>query len=823
MNNGYPQYQPNYGFQQQGLHNQTPYGSSQYSYSPQPPVPQQQGYPSQQQNHQQVKQLPQHQGFAPQQQTHVPQQPAYVPQQQVKQVPQGYIPQQSSVPQVPNFQQPQVQHQNSVPQVPNHQQQNSVPQVPNFQQPQVQQQNSVPQVPNFQQGRVPQQQNSVPQVPNFQPGRVPQPGNHVQHQSPHSQNNSYQYADPRNTQNGTQLPPSVCNSQLPNNPEIFRCTVAAIPETPNLVKECRLPLGITLHPFRDQKNLHVIKATIVRCRYCRAYINPYVYLPDSRHWRCNICYRSNEEQYADPTTRPEIQHNTVEFIATSDYMLRPPQPACYFFVLDVSKAAVESGYLHIFAEQFLISLDLLPGGDQTLVGFMCVDAVLHWFQFLEGEDKPRHMISQDVDDPFVPVHGGIVVKLKVFRKAIESFVQSLPGLFEDGSAEDSNCLGSALQIAFSLINEVGGRVTVMQARLPNIGAGALKVRENKDNKTQNFGPATDFYKRLALESVGKQVSYDLFAFGKSASIDLATLAEMSKVSGGTVHHFPNFHAVRNIPQVKRFEKLFNRYLTRKIGFEAVLRIRCSRGVSLHTFYASERSMNGGDLADSREGVINAAVDAFTSYNKMHRLQSGWVYSHEAMQLKHFTKYILGLLKHRTFAASPSVTITTDEQVAMMLFFRSAPIEAITLEIYPSLYPVHELTPGNKDLPSRLPLSYEAVGQGGMYLLDTGNFVYLYVTVRTNHQLIEHCFGVNGFGNIDEELTIQQRDNPYSEALFTVIRSLQSARAGYFAPVVTIREDSHRRHLFTTRLIEDRTEKSHSLIEFYHHIQREFSK
>ena len=204
-------------------------------------------------------------------------------------------------------------------------------------------------------------------------------------------------------------------------------------------------------------------------------------------------------------------------------MLRPPQPACYFFVLDVSRTAIESGYLHIFAEQFLISLDLLPGGDQTLVGFMCVDAVLHWFQFIEGEDKPRHMISQDADDPFVPVHNGIVVKLKVFRKAIESFVQSLPGLFEEGTTEDSNCLGSALQMAFSLINEVGGRVTVMQARLPNIGVGALKSRENKDGKTQNFGPATDFYKRLALESVGKQVSYDLFAIGRNASIDLATL------------------------------------------------------------------------------------------------------------------------------------------------------------------------------------------------------------------------------------------------------------------------------------------------------------
>lgn len=53
-------------------------------------------------------------------------------------------------------------------------------------------------------------------------------------------------------------------------------------------------MGLTLHPFRDQRNLHILQTTIVRCRYCRTYINPYVYLSDSRHWRCNICYRSND-------------------------------------------------------------------------------------------------------------------------------------------------------------------------------------------------------------------------------------------------------------------------------------------------------------------------------------------------------------------------------------------------------------------------------------------------------------------------------------------------------------------------------------------------
>ena len=39
--------------------------------------------------------------------------------------------------------------------------------------------------------------------------------------------------------------------------------------------------------------------------------------------------------------------------------------------------------------------------------------------------------------------------------------------------------------------------------------------------------------------------------------------------------FPNLSP--KSPQLERLEKDFTRYLTRKLGFEAVLRVRCTRG------------------------------------------------------------------------------------------------------------------------------------------------------------------------------------------------------------------------------------------------------
>lgn len=38
--------------------------------------------------------------------------------------------------------------------------------------------------------------------------------------------------------------------------------------------------------------------------------------------------------------------------------------------------------------------------------------------------------------------------------------------------------------------------------------------------------------------------------------------------------------------VKSFKQCFERYLVRKIGFEAVMRVRCTRGLQIHTFHGN---------------------------------------------------------------------------------------------------------------------------------------------------------------------------------------------------------------------------------------------
>ncbi|XP_071412087.1 protein transport protein Sec24B isoform X3 [Pithys albifrons albifrons] len=400
------------------------------------------------------------------------------------------------------------------------------------------------------------------------------------------------------------VPVPNLNSELRKlncSPDSFRCTLTNIPQTQALLNKAKLPLGLLLHPFRDLTQLPVItSSTIVRCRSCRTYINPFVSFIDQRRWKCNLCYRVNDvpeefmynpltRSYGEPHKRPEVQNSTVEFIASSDYMLRPPQPAVYLFVLDVSHNAVEAGYLTIVCQSLLENLDKLPGDSRTRIGFITFDSTVQFYNLQEGLSQPQMLIVSDIDDIFLPTPDSLLVNLHESKELIKDLLNALPNMFTN-TRETHSALGPALQAAFKLMSPTGGRISVFQTQLPSLGAGLLHSREDPNQRSstkvvQHLGPATDFYKKLALDCSGQQTAVDLFLLSSQYS-DLASLACMSKYSAGCIYYYPSFHRSHNPAQAEKLQKDLKRYLTRKIGFEAVMRIRCTKGLSIHTFHGN---------------------------------------------------------------------------------------------------------------------------------------------------------------------------------------------------------------------------------------------
>ncbi|XP_006824913.1 protein transport protein Sec24A-like [Saccoglossus kowalevskii] len=412
-------------------------------------------------------------------------------------------------------------------------------------------------------------------------------------------------------QNRHILPTTLVEAPKPNlspelkklccNPDIFRCTLSSIPQTQQLLNKSKLPLGVLIHPFKDLTHLPVIQSSvIVRCRSCRTYINPFVSFVDHRRWKCNLCYRINDlpeefnfdpvtRTYGEPQRRPEIKSATIEFIAPSEYMLRPPQPAVYLFMFDVSFNAVESGYLSVASQVLLEELDKLPGDARTMIGFITYDSTLHFYNLQEGLSRPSMMVVSDIEDIFLPCPNDLIVNLQESKELVQELLNQLPTMFQ-GNKETQSALGPALQAAHKLMSPVGGRVTVFQTCLPSVGPGTLQAREDLGQRGNskdipNLGPATDFYKKMSLDCSAQQIAVDLFIFANSY-IDVASLSCVSKYSGGSVSYYPAFHMVRTPAEVERFENDFKRYITRKIGFEAVMRIRCTKGLSIHTFHGN---------------------------------------------------------------------------------------------------------------------------------------------------------------------------------------------------------------------------------------------
>ncbi|XP_069097270.1 protein transport protein Sec24B isoform X4 [Pleurodeles waltl] len=413
------------------------------------------------------------------------------------------------------------------------------------------------------------------------------------------------------TQERNILPISPIEAPVPNlNPDLkklncsshsFRCTLTNIPQTQALLNKAKLPLGLLLHPFRDLTQLPVItSSTIVRCRSCRTYINPFVSFIDQRRWKCSLCYRVNDvpeefmynpltRSYGEPHKRPEVQNSTVEFIASSDYMLRPPQPAVYLFVMDVSHNAIEAGYLAVVCQSLLEHLEKLPGDSRTRIGFITFDSTVHFYNLQEGLSQPQMFIVSDIDDIFLPTPDSLLVNLHESKELIVDLLNALPNIFIN-TRETHSALGPALQAAYKLMSPTGGRISVFQSQLPSIGAGTLQSREDPNQRSstkfvQHLGPATDFYKKLALDCSGQQTAVDLFLLSSQYS-DLASLACVSKYSAGCIYYYPSFHSTHNPEQTDKLQKDLKRYLTRKIGFEAVMRIRCTKGLSIHTFHGN---------------------------------------------------------------------------------------------------------------------------------------------------------------------------------------------------------------------------------------------
>ncbi|TPX40911.1 hypothetical protein SeMB42_g05818 [Synchytrium endobioticum] len=401
------------------------------------------------------------------------------------------------------------------------------------------------------------------------------------------------------------------------SPRFIRLTTYNFPTTNDLLVTSELPLGMIIQPLADlapdEAPIKVVdfgENGPVRCARCKAYINPFVIFVDGgRKFTCNLCTFENEvspEYFAnldmngrriDLDQRPELCFGTVEFEAPKEYCSRPPFPVSYLFCIDVSWSAVQTGLVKLTAD----ALRQILFGDRPIlppavrIGIMTYDRAVHFYNLKACLDQAQMMVVPDVADVFVPLDEGLLVDPIESKHVIEGLLDCLPTLFESTRINDP-AVGAALQAAHLAMKDHGGKVIVTQTMIPSFGPGALANREDvqilgTDKEKTLYEPQDNFWKKLAHDYAGSGISVDLFLF-PNAYIDVATVGIVSTMTGGDTFNYINFDAQRD--GLKYMNDML-RLLARTFGYEALLRIRCSNGLSVKEYYGNFFMKNTTDV------------------------------------------------------------------------------------------------------------------------------------------------------------------------------------------------------------------------------------
>ena len=265
------------------------------------------------------------------------------------------------------------------------------------------------------------------------------------------------------------LQSSISPSPFSNaDPSYQRCTLNAIPTTQGLLNKSKLPFALVCTPFRSVKQGDdevpvVTDSVVARCRRCRSYINPYVtFIDGGSRYKCVLCGVSNEvpqlfdwdsvnTQPADRWQCAELNHAVVDFTAPAEYLICPPQPLVYVFLLDVSFGAIQSGMVATATRTILESLERIPNADnRTKVAIIGFDAALYFFSLTPESTESSMMVVSDIEDVFLPKPTDLLVNLTECRAGIESLLGRVNDMFAQ-TASPGSAMGPALQAGFKLI------------------------------------------------------------------------------------------------------------------------------------------------------------------------------------------------------------------------------------------------------------------------------------------------------------------------------------------------------------------------------------
>nr|CAD1831563.1 unnamed protein product [Ananas comosus var. bracteatus] len=291
-----------------------------------------------------------------------------------------------------------------------------------------------------------------------------------------------------------------------------------------------------------------------------------------------MCNLGPDGRRRDADDRPELCRGTVEFVATKEFMVREPMPAVYFFLIDVSMNAIQTGATAAACTAISQAISDLPEGPQTMVGIATFDSTIHFYNLKRASQQPLMLIVPDVQDVYTPLQTDLIVPLTECRQNLEQLLESIPNMFESNKVAesafgrlsryneyvhlwffiycskfdtDSIYAYHCLSAGFLAMKSTGGKLMVFQSVLPSVGIGSLSSRESEGRANISIGdkeahkllqPADKTFKTMAIEFAECQVCVDIFLTTQTF-VDIASISVVPSTTGGQVYYYYPFSAL----------------------------------------------------------------------------------------------------------------------------------------------------------------------------------------------------------------------------------------------------------------------------------------
>ncbi|KAJ6380087.1 hypothetical protein OIU76_016692 [Salix suchowensis] len=695
------------------------------------------------------------------------------------------------------------------------------------------------------------------------------------------------------------------------SPRYMRCTINQIPCTVDLLSTSGMPLALLVQPLAlphpSEDPVQVVdfgESGPVRCSRCKGYINPFMkFIDQGRQFICNLCgftdetprdYHCNlgpDGRRRDADERPELCRGTVEFVATKEYMVRDPMPAVYFFLIDVSMHAIQTGATAAACSSISQVIADLPEGPRTMVGIATVDSTIHFYNLKRALQQPLMLIVPDIHDVYTPLQTDVIVHVSECRQHLELLLDSIPTMFQNSRIAES-AFSAAIKAAFLAMKNTGGKLLVFQSVLPSVGIGALSAREAEGRSNISAGekeahkllqPADKTLKEMAIEFAEYQVCVDVFITTQTY-VDIASISVIPKTTGGQVYYYYPFSAVSDPA------KLYNDLrwnVSRPQGFEAVMRVRCSQGIQVQEYHGNfckriptdidlaaidcdktlmvtlkhdDKLQDGSECAfqcallyttvygQRRIRVTNLSLPCTNNLSNLFRLAdldsqfvcflkqaASEIPSNPPLVIQdRVTNFCINiLLSYRKFCAtvSSSGQLILPEALKLLPLYTLALIKSTGLKpdgriddrsfwinyvssvstplaiplVHPRMFAIHDLDSQEaigSHVPPALPLSSESVHDNGVYLLENGQDVSIYIGNSVNPDILQKLFGVSSVAEIPTQYVLEQYDNPLSKKLNDVVNEIRRQRCSFLRLKLCKKGDPSGM-LFFSYLVEDK--------------------